>query len=827
MAPFPTTEALPTSGKTDNSLLENSQALGRLASAKRTAGDFWHRAAIDETHWNKSFPYQLMILEKAGKGYKSGDTFTLPISPSDLSISTPFAITTSVTLGGIVEEHNGAPIKMISFSGSTGLMPFRGAPSGLQVPPLANAILGGTLRGVEAIATAARTVVGANSQQNLVNDSDLTGTLKGNSGYYQFLLLRNFLESYAELKKTAEGSKYRLALCIWKDAEAWFVSPVSFDLKRSAGSALEYMYSIQLKSWMRTTLDSNTAPLAHNNQPLLKDSNALTKTLDVIRNSRKVLSAAKATLTGFRVDVDRTLFLPLREAGLFIKDALGVGLTLFDLPNEIVRDARSSVIQFVSSKSGFEKLRSHPGVDLEELRALIKDLGVVSGEAETQAVPAVGKKKQGLADSHPANNILFDPDKYPTLFDALSIGSLNLKSSIQKNIVNERARVRTKTRLDFENDRDAILKLATDYADHVGVGGTTYNSVYSRAPVPAVRTPTDDDWDMLYQLNQTALEFNRLAASTATDNKNKLTAMEYIAGQAQKSGIPFAVPQSAFSVPFPYGTTLEVLSNQYLGTPDRWNEIATLNNLRPPYVDEEGLTYPLLVNGSKNTVQIADGTKLYIGQPVWIASATVSREKRKVNQIKKISSNVWVVELDGDDDLEKLTTYNAAELFSFTPGTVNSLQVIYIPSDKPPEQPDYEPKGNEALNDFSSMLQVGGVDLLLSSTGDLAIGKDGDCRLSMGLANITQHIKLILSLEPGTLLRHPEVGFAVKPGTSTADITAQEMLKAVQASFVGDPTFNGINFASVTMNGPVLSISLGVGVSGVSHYVPVSFAIRY
>ncbi len=792
--------------------------------------EFWDYAEIDETHWNKSFPYQLVVLKKQGNRYDTTDTFTLPINPTELSISSPFAITTSVTLGGIVEEHNGSPIKIISIQGSTGFFPFKGSPDTAQ--SLSGAIIGGTLQGVNLIQGSAKQIVSGGNNilpPNLVKDNELNrGT-----GYFQFMLLRNFLEAYANLKKTAEGRDYRLAFMIWKDSESWLVSPMSFDLKRTASSAMEYMYSIQLKAWNRYSLDKENAPKPFEHKPVVRNPNALASALNSFRAARGVLVGVKDVITGFRADVDHTLFLPLRETGMFIKDFLGIGLTAGDLPHEILLDAKNAIVEFIGGRSGDNSFTQFgEAVNADAIR-LLKDLGVITGIKETQANP-IGKRQDAsidLADlgpnsAHPANKVFEHPEKYYALFESIQIGSLHLKPSTVKKILEERQRVRSITRLDFENHRDRVISLAADYADFVGAGSSTFSTIYNRPQPVATRTPTDDDWEVLYNLNQVAMEFNRLAASTATDTKNRLTAMEYLAGQAGRSGIPFTVPVSAFTVPFPYGSTLEVLSNKYLGTPDRWHEIAILNNLRPPYVDEVGITLLMLTNGSANSIQVSDGTNLYINQTVWLASSTVAREKRRITGLRSLSSTVWVVDFDGVGDLDKFTAATGAELFTFLPGTANSLQLIYIPSDQPPAEPDFEPKGNETIDEFNTYLQVGGVDLLLTNSGDLAITNDGDCRLSIGLANIVQHVKLVLNIEPGTLLRHPDVGFAVRPGTSTADVSAQDILKAAKSSFANDRTFTGIGAASIVKNGPSMSISLSLGVSGISHFVPVSFVIR-
>jgi hypothetical protein len=86
---------------------------------------FWPRPKTDITKWDKYCPYQLLVVEAVPTTQtddpwdQPADTiyqpykdwrYTLPLPPESYSITTPFAINTTVTLNGIVEEHNGAPI---------------------------------------------------------------------------------------------------------------------------------------------------------------------------------------------------------------------------------------------------------------------------------------------------------------------------------------------------------------------------------------------------------------------------------------------------------------------------------------------------------------------------------------------------------------------------------------------------------------------------------------------------------------------------------------------------------------------------------------------
>jgi len=808
----------------------------------------WQTATVDETHWNRSYPFQLLLLEQGDEDYieHTGQNFTLPIPPQALTISTPFAVTGSVTLGGYLEEHNGSPIRLINLQGTTGVTPNRGTATQAKSFGLGGAILGGTISGFQRVGAAIRqsaTGPTALFKPNLITDSDIAteGGVKHTTGYFQFMMLRSYLESYMNLKKTKAGQKFRLALAIWKDNEAYLVTPMSFDLSRSAQSPLEYTYTIQFRAFRRW-VPKQGRPAANGHRPVVRDPNALAAMLGRVQAARRALQGLKGVLTGFRADVDAVVFGPVREIGLFAKDILGVGLTALDLPVNIIRDMKDTIVQVSSVNNDVEVLRRGNGgrvrAEIADLRLKLRNLSTISGIAETGADPLrsenLSQQRQALGgagglganEADPANKLFDDPDKNPDLFSSMSIGSLNVRPAVARRIIEERRRVQALTRLDFEKRRDAIIKLSADYADFIGAGSTIFASTYGRAAPVSTRTPTDDDWEVLFQLNQTIMEFNRITASTASDDRQRLTAMEYIAGQASVVGIPFKVPASAFSVPFPFGSTLEMVAAHYLGDADRWHEIAVLNNLRAPWVDEEGFTGPLLVNGSGNNVQVAAITNLVVGQSLWISSNDQIREKRRITAIRTLSPAIHLVTVDGVGDLGRFTVSAQAEIFAFMPGTVNSLQLLYLPNDQPPRDQNLEPRPNPSIDEFDSLLQVGGADLLLTSSGDLAITKDGDCRLAVGLSNLIQVVRLALDTPLGTLQRHPEYGFGVQPGVSTADISAADILAAARSTFSGDPAFTGIVSASVNKNGPGLSIGMNLGIAGYSQLVPMVFKVR-
>ena len=241
-----------------------------LPPVQPTEINFPRPATIDGLRWSRAYPYQLIVVERTDENTyvpktASGGTswtFSLPIPPESLTISMPFAVTTSVTLNGVVEEHGGAPIRMLHLTGTTGVLFGRSnAPS--PVSNFGPNIFGGTLAAAGATASAAQLIGSTQSAVfNTVTDADFNpgADLESLTGYYQMRLMTAFLEAYLQLKRTKEGRTARLAFTTWKEEAVWLVSPTGeFVVSKNSKNAFKYDYSLNLKAFKRIQIGAGNA----------------------------------------------------------------------------------------------------------------------------------------------------------------------------------------------------------------------------------------------------------------------------------------------------------------------------------------------------------------------------------------------------------------------------------------------------------------------------------------------------------------------------------------------------------------------------------------
>jgi hypothetical protein len=224
----------------------------------------------EQSNWYSAKPYGFKFYPR---GSEIPFTMFLPINPSNLTISTPFATNIVTTLYGTIEEHSDVRYFDISIEGTTGISPQFVEPghgedggtlyqslrlSGRSTVSVASSISAGgffskTLAAVNA-------VIGKAS--DLVNGAPKpkTGVFSEQSGYVAFHNLYRFLLNY---KKDAAGvtdetdrTRHPLTFFNYKDNNQYDVIVRSFSLRRSAENPMLYNYSIQLRGYNLSTIQA-------------------------------------------------------------------------------------------------------------------------------------------------------------------------------------------------------------------------------------------------------------------------------------------------------------------------------------------------------------------------------------------------------------------------------------------------------------------------------------------------------------------------------------------------------------------------------------------
>jgi hypothetical protein len=840
-----------TGGKLAN---KQSQLTGTPWTAVDSA--FYPYVTIDPIRWNQLFPYRLVVVDVTRSNmivngnpnvYTSitGGTFnnivlfqpvtaqwayTLPITPEQLSITDQFAINTSATLRGILEEHNGVKFKMINAAGTFGVWPYReSVVEPPTTPTLVQSLFGGTIAAVGNLVNQVQglinTATGGSpaSKPQTVQPAD-SSQGERSTGYYHAMALQQFLEQYAEAKKNPANASWRLVFDIPKQNQSFVVTPVQFAWQQNANKAMQINYNVQFKAWRRIQLYETISPTTPALNPI--SPGILQSILNTITQARTAVSSAINVISAVTSDLEAPLT-ALQQTSLLVKDLAGAVQTVADLPVAL-QTAYSSGIAAAIKNLNITILPSPQAsnpVVVSQIAAIQASATSVEGLSQTAVAGGqLGTSAAQAQSIDPANNVFANPAANFSLMDLVPINSLKLNTS-QQNAVNQVIdNAKALTVSDLKTFRNTIQTLALQVSNNYGAGDAYYSETYG-LPAPTVRlTPmTLDNYELLIALYEAMQAYDTLTATTQIDDNNIQTTMQYVAGLAQTSGITFNIPNSKILAPVPFGLTIEQIAARYLRDPQRWLEIATLNSLQDPYIDENGFQYDLLSNAIGRQITIGSNVNLFLGQRVILYSSTQTPTARTILDIEQLSSTSFLITLDGLPNLDSFLLSDVAYLQAYLPGTVNSQQKIFIPNDfTPPVEPNVVVPAVASGDPLTGLSKV---DWLLTDSGDLATNSFGDFRLSYGITNIIQALRIKVGTQKGTVLLHPEFGLGIRPGIINSQVNLQDIYSSINAMIAEDSRFAGVNNLQITLEGPTLTISLGVIIAGQSGVFPLTFTL--
>lgn len=226
---------------------------------------------VKPENWYSTKPYGFRFTNRAGKTI----SLMLPISPTNLTISTNFATNIIPTLYGTVEEHSDIRYYDIAIEGTTGFAPkYVTDMDRLLISKDDAAIEENTRRhGRRSFEIKSDLNLGGFFSQTLgfVNSivnkaTDLMDQLSGNTnktkssvysketGYFAFHNLYKFFLEYKHDVSGADGGVgprkgHPLQFFNYKDNNEYDVAVRSFTLKRSAENPMLYYYSIVLRGY--------------------------------------------------------------------------------------------------------------------------------------------------------------------------------------------------------------------------------------------------------------------------------------------------------------------------------------------------------------------------------------------------------------------------------------------------------------------------------------------------------------------------------------------------------------------------------------------------
>lgn len=797
---------------------------------------WWNYKELDKSAWNQDRGYALGIVAVQSNGEeKLVAKYDFPINPSNINFDTPAASTIEATMKGVTGTDNGAPLRRISLAGTTGVLPVLSSikpTKSTTGSPNLDHLFKNTIKSFNLAVSNAKKILGTDHKSPLnknVSYTDSSPTAdQHQTGFSKIHDLKRFIDYYLAGKKLNQNKNWRLVFYAYKDQDKYYCILNSFGVQKGAGT-IEYGYSIQLTSWRRADVKGGNTkkPLAFSRDK----GNDVQKAISSLIQARRTLASFLDVMSGIRADIHDSFVVPVGELVLLLKDSSNAAFALgdFAFSGDIIKTTAASLKSYYADNQA-------PFLDAA---AKIKERGFISSinsnnTSNSALSDSVNSKinDQRAADfvspedtADPFQAVLDNPTRYPEIFDDAPIDALGISDSVQASIDSIIDGVRGLEAEDLISRRDTILNFAASISEGLGGGDATYNRVMGQnTPKKTFKKLTTEDIMILNEINNIVIAYDTMIAlMDEYESKERDDFYTFYRDFSISNGIDFSPANvSKFYIPFPYGSTLDQLALQYLGSPDLWVEIAALNGLKAPYVDEEGIKVKVTASSGGNTLTVSSSQYFYIGQIVEIGSDSKVPTIRKVREIDVVNEAQTLITFNESKTL--LTQYKVSDnayIKVFQPNTVNSNMLIAIPSEDVPRQ-DSPYRVTPDIADLDKLARIAKIDFMLDTQGDYIITGNGDLQLATGLTNIVQAATLKLRTSTQSLLQDPTFGNPAQVGVNTSEADANDTVKSLNESFSSDPRFEGIVGVKVNKSGPTITIDSLVNIASTDISLPIS-----
>jgi len=396
----------------------------------------------------------------------------------------------------------------------------------------------------------------------------IAGSPNLQTGYEHFQELRNYFRAYAQEKR--EKKTLRMLFVNRKDSEIFIVEPELFSLKRASSKSFLYDYTIQMR-----VLGSVNARIDIEDPipSFFKDfDSVVTEVNEKLTIARGVMLKNQAILRNIEGNIAQTYLEPLRKATLATKALIGATYSVYDMPssltNKLTTGTKAAYYSVIAS------LRREGNPAFREV-SVPKN---INREAE----------KDFTTDLLPAEAA-----------EQITLDFLNNDERQEFN--KEVESVVDSPREFYESLKEENQRIYDNASEAFGLGNSDYNSFTDRLQTftPSEgRRPSDSEADVLGAFDDVdkALDYmvstNLPFRNTLEENINQINT---VFNQLTPVGIPGSVEE----IILPHDTSLEDLASQYFNNPEKWIDIAVLNNLKPPYVSETSTNVRIKMPGDK------------------------------------------------------------------------------------------------------------------------------------------------------------------------------------------------------------------------------------